>query len=41
MPLLDHFYPPLHGPHRSERFHHAWATFIAPQLNDKSFRILA
>jgi hypothetical protein len=34
MPLLDHFHPPLHGPRRWEGFHHAWATFIAKQLND-------
>jgi hypothetical protein len=33
MPLLDHFHPPLHGPRRWEGFHHAWATFIATQLN--------
>ncbi len=33
MPLLDHFHPPLHGPRRWEGFHHAWATFIAQQLN--------
>jgi hypothetical protein len=33
MPLLDHFHPPLHGPRRCEGFHHAWATFIARQLN--------
>src|SRR5262245_30363670 len=33
MPLLDHFRPPLHGPRRWEGFHHAWATFIAQQLN--------
>lgn len=33
MPLLDHFHPPLHGPRRWEGFHHAWATFIAGQLN--------
>jgi Protein of unknown function (DUF4058) len=33
MPLLDHFHPPLHGPRRWEGFYHAWATFIAGQLN--------
>jgi Protein of unknown function (DUF4058) len=33
MPLLDHFHPPLHGPHHWEGFHHAWATMIAGQLN--------
>ena len=33
MPLLDHFHPPLHGPRRWEGFHHAWATYIATQLN--------
>ena len=33
MPLLDHFRPPLHGPHPWEGFHHAWATLIAQQLN--------
>jgi hypothetical protein len=33
MPLLDHFHPPLHGPHRWEGFHHAWATCIVQQLN--------
>ncbi|MCI0459608.1 MAG: DUF4058 family protein [Gemmataceae bacterium] len=33
MPLLDHFHPPLYGPHRWEGFHHAWATFITQQLN--------
>jgi hypothetical protein len=35
MPLLDHFHPPLHGPRRWEGFHHAWATFIATQLNQE------
>ena len=34
MPLLDHFRPPVHGPRRWEGFHHAWATFIAQQLNE-------
>ena len=33
MPLLDHFHPPLHGPLRSEGFHHARATSIAWHLN--------
>jgi hypothetical protein len=33
MPRLDHFHPPLHGPRRWEGFHHAWATFIADELN--------
>lgn len=36
MPLHDHFHPPLHGPRRWEGFHHAWATFIAQQLNEKT-----
>jgi hypothetical protein len=36
MPLLDHFHPPLHGPRRWEGFHHAWATFIAQQLNEEA-----
>jgi hypothetical protein len=36
MPLLDHFHPPLHGPRRWEGFHHAWATFIAQQLNQET-----
>lgn len=36
MPLLDHFHPPLHGPRRWEGFHHAWATFIARQLNQET-----
>jgi hypothetical protein len=36
MPLLDHFHPPLHGPRRREGFHHAWATFIAQQLNQET-----
>ncbi len=36
MPLLDHFHPPLHGPRRWEGFHHAWATFIAQQLNEET-----
>jgi hypothetical protein len=36
MPLLDHFHPPLHGPRRWEGFHHAWATFIAKQLNKEA-----
>ncbi len=36
MPLLDHFHPPLHGPRRWEGFHHAWATFIAAQLNQET-----
>jgi hypothetical protein len=35
VPLLDHFHPPLHGPRRWEGFHHAWATVIAQQLNDR------
>lgn len=33
MPLLDHFHPPLRGPHRWEGFHHAWAANIAQHLN--------
>jgi hypothetical protein len=36
MPLLDHFHPPIHGPRRWEGFHHAWATFIAQQLNEQT-----
>jgi hypothetical protein len=36
MPLLDHFHPPLHGPRRWEGLHHAWATFIAAQLNQET-----
>lgn len=36
MPLLDHFHPPLHGPRRWEGFHHAWAAFIAQQLNQET-----
>jgi hypothetical protein len=36
MPLLDHFHPPLHGPRRWEGFHHAWATYIATQLNERT-----
>ena len=36
MPLLDHLHPPLHGPRRWEGFHHAWATFIAQQLNQEA-----
>ena len=36
MPLLDHFHPPLHGPRRWEGFHHAWATFLAQQLNQET-----
>lgn len=36
MPLLDHFHPPLHGPRHWEGFHHAWATFIAGQLNQET-----
>jgi uncharacterized protein DUF4058 len=36
MPLLDHLHPPLHGPRRWEGFHHAWATFIAQQLNQET-----
>ncbi len=36
MPLLDHFHPPLHGSRRWEGFHHAWATFIAQQLNQET-----
>lgn len=36
MPLHDHFHPPLHGPRRWEGFHHAWATFIAQQLNEQT-----
>ena len=36
VPLLDHFHPPLHGPRRWEGFHHAWATFIAAQLNQQT-----
>jgi hypothetical protein len=34
VPLLDHFHPPRHGPRRWEGFHHAWATYIATQLNE-------
>lgn len=33
MPLLDHFHPPLRGPHRWEGFHNAWAVNIAQHLN--------
>jgi hypothetical protein len=36
MPLLDHFHPPLHRPRRWEGFHHAWATYIATQLNERT-----
>jgi hypothetical protein len=36
MSLLDHFHPPLHAPRRWEGFHHAWATFIAQQLNQET-----
>jgi hypothetical protein len=36
VPLIDHFHPPLHGPRRWEGFHHAWATFIAQQLNQET-----
>ena len=36
MPLLYHFHPPLHGPRRWEGFRHAWATFIAQQLNQQT-----
>jgi hypothetical protein len=36
MPLLDHFHPPLHGPRRWEGLHHAWATYIATQLNQQT-----
>ncbi|HZY86799.1 MAG TPA: hypothetical protein VFE78_18340 [Gemmataceae bacterium] len=36
MPLLDHFHPPLHGPRRPEGFYHAWATFVAQQLNQQT-----
>jgi hypothetical protein len=39
MPLLDHFPPPLHGPRRWEGFHHAWATFIAQQLNEEVLEV--
>src|SRR5271165_6240532 len=35
MPLLGHFYPPPHGPRRWEGFQHAWATFIAQQLDQQ------
>src|SRR4051794_35993917 len=33
MPLLDHFRPPLEGRRNWHAFHHAWATFIAVDLN--------
>jgi hypothetical protein len=33
MPLLDHFHPPLSGPHPWEGFHHGWAMCIVQQLN--------
>src|SRR5262245_56651518 len=36
MPLLDHFHPPLHGPRHWEGFLHAWATWIAQQLNQEA-----
>ena len=33
MPLLDHFRPPLSVRRHWHSFHHAWATFIASDLN--------
>jgi hypothetical protein len=33
MPLLDHFRPPLSVRRHWEAFHHAWATYIASDLN--------
>ena len=35
MPLQDHFHPPLHGPRQWHAFHHAWATTLAYDLNER------
>lgn len=33
MPLKDHFHPPLSGRRHWHSFHHAWATYLAADLN--------
>jgi hypothetical protein len=33
MPLMDHFRPPLSQRRQWHAFHHAWATFLAADLN--------
>ncbi len=33
MPLIDHFRPPLSERRQWHAFHHAWATFLAADLN--------
>jgi hypothetical protein len=33
MTLLDHFHPPLRTVRQWHSFHHAWATYIASELN--------
>jgi hypothetical protein len=33
MPLMDHFHPPLSQRRQWHAFHHAWATFLAAELN--------
>ena len=33
MPLMDHFHPPLSERRQWHAFHHAWATFLAADLN--------
>lgn len=33
MPLMDHFRPPLSERRQWHAFHHAWATFLAADLN--------
>jgi hypothetical protein len=35
MPLLDHFHPPLSTRRFWHSFHHAWATFLASDLNER------
>ena len=33
MPLMDHFHPPFSERRQWHAFHHAWATFLAADLN--------
>lgn len=35
MSLRDHFHPPLSAHRHWHAFHHAWATFIAADLNQR------
>ena len=35
MPLQDHFHPPLSLRRHWHAFHHAWATYLSSQLNQR------